>query len=304
MKRFMLLLAITPIVSAAQTEETALPESIRHYRMTADFAPGMQLQRYFQYGADLQLTYTTKKWAFNAQSFATPFETLDPQRDQLNQLFTNGTNDGVKALASNQSSLTAIRNIFTGQAQKGSGDRTTKIGIRGGYFYSQQSLYASLDYLWVADANGGYICTSGWRAHSAALGADFVFERSSDRSTKRHHFYADVLCGFAMQMVGFGHTPEPGNPYYFTSKGHYYAADVPNSGSYARDRIGTRFGYEFRMYGRKRLGMYAGFEGQWRPGIDYHYNPMRYVPRGGEKLVPSVGTVKVGLTYRFLKTEI
>lgn len=279
--------------------QSAIPAACR---FTADCAPGIQLQRFLQFGANLQLTYTTSKWAFNAQSFATPLQALDPQRNQLNQVFTHGTNDGVKALAYNQSSLTAIRNIFTHRSEKGTVGKTAQIGLRGGYFYSQHAYRGSLDYLWAADApDGGYICVSGSRSHSVAIGGDFRFEHNSEQKTVNHHFYADVLCGFAMQLTGFGHTPEQGNPDYFTAKGSYYEAVVPNGPGYPKDRIGTRFGYELRIYGRKGLGILCGFEGQWKPGITYHSSPERYVARGGERTLPAVGAIKAGLTYRFSK---
>lgn len=296
MKRAIMLLAVVPHIVCGQTSNPTIIKPSPSYRLTMDFAPGTHLQQNFQSGIDLQLSYTTSRWTFTAQSFVTPFEKFDTHRAELNQRFSYAINEDAKAPAYNQSSLMAVRNLLTKTRDTTTVFRSTAIGVRGGYYFTQRSRYGTMDYYrYGGDSDNGILCVAGERIHAAALGMDFVFERVGKNSTIRQHLYADMLVGFNVNLVGYRYYA----PEWDTSKGHFYSADV--NASFRKEHFGTRFGYEIRWYGKRGIGLYASLEGHYKPNVVYHSSSEYYVPRGGETIWASTAVAKIGLTHRFMK---
>ncbi len=258
--------------------------------------PGIELNSQLAFGADLKIRYYfTDRFFAEASTFHALFREGDYNRGYSESIL----NSGARLPAYNQSNLMVGYNFFGLQkASQGSEvlkTGKTTLGIRGGYYYYQQTVnpgnlaYATVD----TTATGGELYICGMMVHSAFVGLEFNFLKSKRKEAKlksifQHRLYADFIYGFHINTSGMRKEGQQYSAYDF---GDVYNLNNP----------GARVGYTFSHVFSKQLGYSIGCDFAYRPTIEYSENRAIFIPRGGEGFRPCQFSLKAALTFTGLR---
>lgn len=255
---------------------------------------GGSLNKMCAFGADINIRfYFTPRFFGEAATFHALFSAFDPYRDYPDAAL----NSGARHPAYNQSNLMVGYDFFRGSKTKDKKQvKTTTTGVRGGYFYYQQTTSPrSFDYTAIdTTPTGGELLMRGTMTHCGFIGLEFgSFSRKSKaeklRSIFQHRVYADLLYGFRINTSGIRREGK-----------QYSAYEIPHKYNFD-NKAGLRIGYSFTHVFSKRLGYTVGTEIAYRPTIDFSPNKLLYIARGSEGFQSGQISCKVALTFMGLK---
>lgn len=248
-----------------------------------------ELRDQIVFGNELKVNYfLNKNWSFEGKTFL-PIK---------NRLFESdyrfvGNNE---FLLYNQTNLIASRYFFTGSLKtksKGSNqiEKYRNLGIRGGYFYYQNSFRSyDLDFFIIDSLpDGNRYGISGVKVHNLILGLESNrFKRVKDKKTRinRTQAYADVFLGFHTNVTGFLQVQDNYSLYSLSEK---YQLN--------KNGFGGRLGFQFSQTFNHKIGYFISGEAAYLPRIQYEPNKYFFVPRGGLSIHSLQVSLKVGVTF-------
>lgn len=258
-------------------------------KLHISYGGGVELRDQFVFGNELKINYyLNKKWSLEGKTFLPIRNNFYEQRYRF---------DGNKEfLLYNQTNLIAARHFFTGSLKtKSKGEyqieKSRNLGIRGGYFYYQNSFrHYDLDYFIIDSLpNGNRYGISGVKVHNLVLGIESNrFKRIKNKKTRinRTQAYADVFLGIHHNVAGFIQVPKVYSPYSISEK---YQLN--------KNGFGGRLGFQFSQTFNHKIGYFIGGEAAYLPSIQYQYNKNFSVSRGGLIIGVLQLSLKVGITF-------
>jgi hypothetical protein len=250
---------------------------------------GLELRDYAVFGNELKINYyLNKKWSVEGKTFLPIKNNFEKRRYRF---------DGNKEfLLYNQTNVIAARHFFTGSLKtKSNGEcqieKSRNLGIRGGYFYYQNSFRNYWPDYYIIDSlpNGNVYGISGIKVHNLVLGIESNrFKRVKDKKTRiiRKQVYADVFLGFHHNVAGFIQVQNVYSPYSISEKYQLI-----------KNGFGGRIGFQFSQTFKRKIGYYVGFEGAFMPTINYEENSNFHVPRAGRNINVIQISLKAGVTF-------
>lgn len=252
---------------------------------------GLELRDYAVFGNELKINYyLNKKWSLEGKTFLPIKNNFEKRRYRF---------DGNKEfLLYNQTNVIAARHLFTGSLKtKSKGEcqieKSRTLGIRGGYFYYQNSFrhrQSDIDYFIIDSLpNGNRYGISGVKVHNLVLGIESnLYKRVKNKKTRinRTQAYADVFLGFHNSVAGF-----------IQVQNVYFPYSISKKYQLIKNGFGGRLGFQFSQTFNRKIGYFIGGEAAYLPSIQYQYNENFFVPRG----FPIIGvlqlSLKVGITF-------
>jgi hypothetical protein len=241
------------------------------------------------FGNELKISYyLNKKWSLEGKTFLPIRNNFYEERYRF---------DGNKEfLLYNQTNVIAARHFFTGSLKtKSKGEcqieKSRTLGIRGGYFYYQNSFrHYDLDYFIIDSLpNGNRYGISGVKVHNLVLGIESnLYKRVKNKKTRinRTQLYADLFLGLKNNVAG-----------YIEFKDNYSPYSISEKYELKKNGFGGRIGFQFSKTFNRKIGYFIGGEAAYLPSIQYQYNKKFFVPRGGLAIYEYQLSLKVGITF-------
>ncbi len=259
-------------------------------KLHISYGVGAELRDQFVFGNELKINYNfNQKWSFEVKTFL-------PIR---NKLFGESYRfDGNKKfLLYNQTNIIVSRHFYTGSLKtKSKGEyqieKSRNLGIRGGYFYYQNSFNSgfSRDYFIIDSlSNGDLYGISGIKVHNLVIGLESNrFIRVKDKKTRinRTQLYADLFLGLNNNVTGF-----------IQVQNNYSPLSISEKYQLKRNGFGGRIGFQFSQTFNRKIGYYFAGEAAFIPQIKYEENRDFFIPRGGKMINELQLSLKLGITF-------
>jgi hypothetical protein len=259
-------------------------------KLLISYGFGTELRDQLVFGNELKINYYfNKNWSVEGKTFLPIRNKLYDERYRF---------DGNKEfLLYNQTNLLASRHFFTGSLKtKSRGayqiEKSRTLGIRGGYFYYQNSFNSNFSpdfYIIDSLSNGDFYGISGIKVHNMVLGIESNrFKRIRDKKTRinRTQIYADLFLGLKNNVTGFIQVQKDYSQYSISEKYHL-----------KKNGLGGRIGFQFSQTFNRKIGYFISGEAMFIPRIKYEPNENFFVLRGGPIISELQFSVKVGLTF-------